>query len=108
MNFLTCPIIVPELREDNGEIEAALNHDLPDLIQLEDIRGDLQMHTVESDGKNTLKEMAAQAARLGYEYIAVTDHSSHIGVTQGLDEEDARAYIKKINAFNEEQHEFMS
>ena len=103
--FFDMPFIVPELREDNGEIEAALNHDLPDLIQLEDIRGDLQMHTVESDGKNTLKEMAAQAARLGYEYIAVTDHTSHIGVTQGLDAEDARAYIKKINAFNEEQHD---
>ena len=103
--FFDMPFIVPELREDNGEIEAALNHDLPDLIQLEDIRGDLQMHTVESDGKNTLKEMAAQAARLGYEYIAVTDHTSHTGVTQGLDAEDARAYIKKINAFNEEQHD---
>lgn len=102
--FFDMSYIVPELREDNGEIEAALDHNLPDLVQLDDIRGDLQMHTKASDGKNTLEEMAVEAERLGYEYIAITDHTSHIGVTRGLDIEDARAYIKKIEAFNEEQN----
>jgi DNA polymerase (family 10) len=96
--------IEPEIREDSGEIEAALNHDLPNLIQLGDIQGDLQMHTLESDGENTLEEMAAEAERLGYEYIAVTDHTSHIGVTQGLDADDAQSYIKKIDEFNKSEH----
>lgn len=99
--FFDMPFILPELREDNGEIEAALNHKLPDLVQLEDIRGDLQMHTTESDGENTLEEMASEAQRLGYEYIAVSDHTSHIGVTQGLDADEAAVYINKIDEFNQ-------
>ena len=100
-DFFDMPFIVPELREDSGEIEAALNHKLPDLVQLEDIRGDLQMHTTESDGENTLEEMASEAKRLGYEYIAVSDHTSHIGVTQGLNADEAADYINKIDEFNQ-------
>lgn len=100
-DFFEMPFIVPELREDNGEIEAALEQDLPDLVTIDDIRGDLQMHTRESDGKNTLGEMADEAKRLGYEYIAITDHTSHIGITQGLDAEDALSYITKIDEFNQ-------
>ena len=100
-DFFDMPFIVPELREDSGEIEAALNHKLPDLVHLEDIRGDLQMHTTESDGENTLEEMASEAKRLGYEYIAVSDHTSHIGVTQGLNADEAADYINKIDEFNQ-------
>ena len=59
------------------------------------------MHTVESDGENTLEEMADEAERLGYEYIAVTDHTSHIGVTQGLNADEVQTYIKKIDEFNQ-------
>lgn len=94
--------IEPELRKDTGEIEAALEGSLPELITLEDIRGDLQMHTDESDGDHSLEEMASAAEALGYEYIAITDHTSYIGVTQGLEEKDVDAYVEKIDAFNDE------
>lgn len=100
--FFNMPYIKPELREDKGEIEAALKGKLPDLVNLEDIRGDLQMHTTESDGKNSIAEMAQKADELGYEYIAITDHSSHIGVTNGLKPEDIDTYLKKIDEFNEQ------
>lgn len=81
------PLIPPELREDRGEIEAAQNDALPELVTLDDIRGDLQMHTKSSDGHATMKEMARAAQTLGYEYIAITDHSAYVAVTQGLDAE---------------------
>jgi len=100
--FFNMPYIKPELREDKGEIEAALKGTLPDLVNLEDILGDLQMHTTESDGKNSIAEMAQTADELGYEYIAITDHSSHIGVTNGLKPEDIDTYLKKIDEFNEQ------
>lgn len=100
--FFNMPYIKPELREDKGEIEAALKGKLPDLVNLEDILGDLQMHTTESDGKNSIAEMAQKADELGYEYIAITDHSSHIGVTNGLKPEDIDTYLKKIDEFNEQ------
>jgi len=92
--------IEPELRKDTGEIEAALKHSLPDLLRRDDIRGDLQMHTNESDGHHSLAEMAQSAEALGYDYIAITDHTSYIGVTQGLEAEDVAAYIEKIDKFN--------
>src|SRR6202011_5226829 len=72
--------IPPELRENCGEIEAALEGRLPKLIELSDIRGDLHMHTVETDGRATLEEMAAAARGLGYEYIAITDHSKALAM----------------------------
>ncbi len=92
--------IPPELRENTGEIEAAAEHRLPDLIELKDIRGDLQMHTTASDGKNSIEEMALAAKDLGYEYISLTDHSKAVTVANGLDEKRTLEQIKKIHAAN--------
>jgi DNA polymerase (family 10) len=92
------PFIPPELREDRGEIEAARKGELPDLVTVEDLRGDLQMHTDASDGRATLEEMVHAAQKRGYEYIAITDHSPHVAVTQGL---DAEALAKQIGAIEE-------
>ncbi|MHB8526673.1 MAG: DNA polymerase/3'-5' exonuclease PolX [Candidatus Acidiferrales bacterium] len=93
---LDLPYIEPELRENTGEIEAAEAGKLPHLVTLDDIRGDLQMHTTASDGKNSIEEMAEAARDLGYEYIALTDHSKAVTVAQGLDEKRTLAQIKKI------------
>ena len=90
--------IPPELRENTGEIEAAETGKLPHLIELKDIRGDLHMHTVASDGRNTIEEMAAAAKDRGYEYIALTDHSKAVTVANGLDEKRAVEQIAKIHA----------
>ena len=95
---LDLPYIEPELRESTGEIEAAEEGKLPKLITLADIRGDLQMHTTASDGKNSIEEMAEAARELGYEYIALTDHSKAVTVANGLDEKRTLAQIKKIRA----------
>jgi len=78
------PWIPPELRENHGEIEAAREHRLPALVELADIRGDLQMHTDATDGKNSLAEMVAACAARGYEYIAITDHTKAVRVAGGL------------------------
>lgn len=102
--FFGMDFIEPELREDNGEIEAALKKEIPDLLQLDDIRGDLQMHTTKSDGEHSVEELAQTADELGYEYIAITDHTSYIGVAQGLDAKEIESYINNIDDFNE-QHE---
>jgi len=88
--------IEPELRENTGEIEAAEKKRLPELVELGDIRGDLQMHTVASDGRNTIEEMAQAAARLGYQYIALTDHSKAVTVANGLDEKRTVEQIRRI------------
>ncbi|HYL10098.1 MAG TPA: DNA polymerase/3'-5' exonuclease PolX [Candidatus Acidoferrales bacterium] len=90
--------IPPELRENTGEIEAAETHRLPKLVTLRDVRGDLQMHTTASDGKNSIEEMAEAARALGHEYIALTDHSKAVTVANGLDESRMLAHIKKIHA----------
>ena len=90
--------IPPELRENTGEIDTAAEHRLPDLIELDDMRGDLQMHTTASDGKNSIEEMALAARDLGYEYIALTDHSKAVAVANGLDEKRTLEQIKKIHA----------
>src|SRR5580693_170156 len=92
--------IPPELRENTGEIDAAAEHRLPDLVELGDILGDLQMHTTASDGKNSIEEMALAAKQLGYEYISVTDHSKAVTVANGLDEKRTLEQIKKIQAAN--------
>ena len=89
--------IEPELREASGEIEAAEQGKLPKLVMLADIRGDLQMHTTASDGKNSIEEMAEAASKLGYEYIAITDHSKAVTVANGLDEKRMREQIKRIH-----------
>jgi DNA polymerase (family 10) len=93
--------IEPELREMTGEIEAAEKGKLPKLVKLEDIRGDLQMHTTASDGRNSVEEMGAAAKKLGYEYIALTDHSKAVTVANGMDEKRTLEQIKKIRAAQE-------
>ena len=95
---LDLPWIAPELREAMGEIEAAEQGKLPDLVALEDIRGDLQMHTTASDGKTSIEEMAAAAKELGYRYILITDHSQAVTIANGLDEPRALEHIKAIHA----------
>ncbi len=97
---LKLDFIPPELRENTGEIEAAEAHRLPHLLELTDIRGDLQMHTTASDGRNSIEEMAAAARSLGYDYIALTDHSKAVTVANGLDEKRTREQIGKIRAAN--------
>jgi DNA polymerase (family 10) len=97
---LGLPLIPPELREDRGEIEAALEGRLPDLIEMEDMKGDLQFHTTWSDGHQGLLEMARAAQAQGLEYALVTDHSYGLGVAQGLTTEDLRRQRAEIEQVN--------
>jgi len=97
---LGLPWIPPELRENAGEIEAALEGRLPRLVELEQIRGDLHLHTTETDGRATLDEMAEAARALGYEYIAVTDHSKALAMANGLDEKRAVALAAQVREIN--------
>jgi DNA polymerase (family 10) len=90
--------IPPELRENLGEIEAAEEGSLPKLIELGDIRGDLQMHTTASDGQASIEEMAEAAKKLGYRYILITDHSKAVTVANGLDEKRAVEHIRRVKA----------
>jgi len=92
--------IAPELRENRGEVEAARAGALPALITLADLRGDLHMHTTETDGKDDLGTMAAAAHRLGREYIAITDHSQALAMANGLDEKRALAHAARVRALN--------
>lgn len=92
--------IPPELREAAGEIEAAAAHRLPKLIDLPDVRADLQMHTHYSDGTGTIEEMARAALDLGYQFIAITDHSQSLGVAGGLTPERLRQQRTEIDACN--------
>ena len=91
-----------ELRENLGEIEAAAHHALPRLIQRSDIRGDVHMHTNATDGHNTIREMADAALAVGYGYIAITDHSKNLAMTNGLDEKRALQHIARIRTVDEE------
>ncbi len=95
---LGLPWIPPELRECQGEIEAAEEGSLPRLLEVKDIKGDLQMHTRASDGKATVAEMAWAALQRGYRYIAVTDHSKSVTIANGLDEKRALEYLKEVRA----------
>ncbi len=99
---LGLPLIPPELREDRGEIEAALDSRLPDLIEMEDLRGDLQFHTTRSDGRQSLLEMAQAARARGLEYALVTDHSHSLGVAGGLNVEDLREQRAEIDEINQQ------
>ena len=94
--------IPPELRENCGEIEAAAEHRLPDLIELKDIRGEIHMHTVETDGKCTIEEMALAARERGYEYIAITEHSKNLAFANGLDDKRAMQHIKRLRKADEQ------
>jgi DNA polymerase (family 10) len=98
---LGLPWVPPVLRENRGEIEGALRDDLPTLVTLEDIRGDLQMHSTWSDGKVSLEEMAIACRDLGYEYLAVTDHSQVMAMVGGLTPERARAQWLEVDEVRE-------
>jgi DNA polymerase (family X) len=95
---LQLDFIPAELRENLGEIEAAATHTLPVLIEQSDIRGDVHMHTVETDGRNTIEEMAEAAKARGYQYMAITDHSKNLAFANGLTDERALAHIERIRA----------
>jgi DNA polymerase (family 10) len=97
---LGLPYIPPELREDLGEIEAAQKGKLPRLIERSDIKGDLHVHSKWSDGGLSIEDMARAAQELGYEYIAITDHSKSLGIARGLSEKDVVTQLKEIEGVN--------
>jgi len=94
--------IPPELRENSGELEAAASHTLPNLITLSDIRGDLHMHTNATDGRDTILQMAEAALARGLSYIAITDHSKNLAMTNGLDDARALAHVQRIREVDAE------
>lgn len=98
--------VPPELREDRGEIEAAAKGKLPTLVELKDIKGDFQFHTLDSDGTGTLEEMAAAAQAQGWEYALSTDHSKYVGITSGLDEKALKEHCKEVDALNKKLENF--
>jgi DNA polymerase (family 10) len=101
-NALDLDYIAPELRENSGELEAAAAHTLPHLITLADIRGDLHMHTDATDGRDTIRQMAEAAHARGLRYIAITDHSKNLAMTNGMDDARALAHINNIREVDAE------
>ncbi|MEA3295900.1 MAG: DNA polymerase/3'-5' exonuclease PolX [Patescibacteria group bacterium] len=101
-NILGMDYILPELRENRGEIQASLNNNLPKIIGYNDIKGDLHCHTKWSDGANTIKEMAETAIKMGYEYIGITDHTKFLKAQNGLDEKRLLEQGKEIDKLNKE------
>ena len=99
---LGLPWIPPELREDRGEIEAAERGQLPRLIELEEIQGDLQMHSTASDGKESVLEMARAAEKIGHRYIAITDHSQAVRIAGGLNEKELAEHLREIEKVGEQ------
>ncbi len=99
---LGMPLIPPELREDRGEIEAALKNELPKLVEVKQMRGDLHVHSKWSEGTATIKDMVEKARSLGLDYIAMTDHSKSLGIARGLDEKRLAEQGKEIDALNKE------
>jgi DNA polymerase (family 10) len=96
----------PELRENNGEIKASQKNNLPKLVELKDICGDLQTHSDWSDGEHSIKEMAEAAAELGYEYIAITDHTGELHIAGGMDEKTILKYVVEIEKIDKELKNF--
>jgi DNA polymerase (family 10) len=94
------PFIPPEIREDGGEIEAALEGRLPTLVGLDDVRGDLQLHTTWSDGVHSLADLAAGVRAKGYQYMAVTDHSKSATVAGGMDDARVLQMLAEVRALN--------
>jgi DNA polymerase (family 10) len=94
--------IEPELRENRGELEAAANGDLPKLVELKDVKGELHSHTVASDGKNTNEEMARAALERGLEYLVITDHSASMGFGADVSPSQLKRQIERIRKLNEE------
>jgi DNA polymerase (family X) len=93
---LNLDMISPELRENLGEIEAAASHTLPHLLEISEIQGDVHMHTVETDGRNTIDEMAEAVLACGYKYMAITDHSKNLAFANGLTDERVLLHIERI------------
>ncbi len=104
--ILGMPYIAPELREDTGEIEAALGGKLPKLIEIEDIKGDLHVHTSDSDGSHDIQELIDAAKIRGYEYLAITDHSKGLGIARGLSIEHVLEQNKTIRMLNKKLKDF--
>jgi DNA polymerase (family X) len=98
---LGLPFIMPELREDRGEFEAAQKNQLPELATMEDIKGDLHIHTTDSDGLNTIEEIIKKAKKRGYKYIAITDHSQSLSIAGGLNEKRLEEQIEMIEKINQ-------
>ncbi len=94
--------IEPEMREDQGEIELSLKGKLPKLVELKDIKGDLQMHSTWSDGAYSIKEMALAAKKLGREYIAITDHAGHLHIAHALSPSDIKKQWQEIDKLNKD------
>jgi len=92
--------VPPELRENRGELEAARKHRLPELIEVEDVRGDLHMHTVLSDGRNTLEEMAQAARDHGYDYVAITEHSASHGFGNDVQPDELLRHAERIRSLD--------
>jgi len=105
-NLLGIDFIPPELREDRGEVELGLTGKLPDLIEYDDIKGNLHTHTKYSDGNNNIKELTLFARNLGYSYIGITDHSRSATYANGLKEDDLKKQIDEIDALNENSDDF--
>ncbi len=99
---LGLPWIPPELREDRGEVQAAIKGELPNLIELKDIKAELHSHSTWSDGKLSIREMAEAAKKRGYKLLAITDHTNSLGIVQGMSPEDVREQRKEIDKVNEE------
>ncbi len=104
--FLGMQYIPPELREDQGELEAALEHRLPRLVELRDIKGDLHAHTKESDGSFSAEEMARAAIKLGRKYLCLSDHTKGLGIARGLDEKRFLKQIKLFDSLNKKFRNF--
>jgi|Deesub1362A_J573_1020465.scaffolds.fasta_scaffold00424_2 DNA polymerase (family 10) len=98
--LLGLPYIPPEMREDLGEVEMAVEGRIPDLIGYDDIRGDLHVHTRDSDGSHDIEEIAGAAKARGYKYIAITDHSKSLGIARGMSAEEVVEQSKRIKAIN--------
>jgi DNA polymerase (family X) len=94
--------IPPEMRENCGEIELAEQHKVPQLVTVEDIKGDVHMHTTETDGKCSIEEMAIAARERGYQYMAITDHTKNLAFANGLDDKRAEEHLRRIRAVNVE------
>ncbi len=99
---LGLPWIPPEMREDRGEIQAAIKGKLPELIELKDVKAELHSHSTWSDGKLSIKEMAEAAMKHGYKLLAVTDHTNSLGITQGMNPDDVRKQRKEIDQIAKE------
>jgi DNA polymerase (family 10) len=104
--LLDMAYVVPEIREDSGEIELALKNKLPKLIELKDIKGDFHAHSIYSDGGNSIFEMAEAARKKGYEYIALTDHSESLRVANGLTLADLKRKKREIEKLNQNYKNF--